>query len=653
MSIDSLTRTCLLIALLILSAKACVAQDKWMDWDKQSFQVDGRQAFVIVPRTPAAGKPWIWRTEFFGHEPQADIALLEHGFHVAYVDVQNLYGAPKALDAMDQMYDHATAQFGLSKKVVLEGFSRGGLFSLNWAARHPDRVACIYNDAPVCDFKSWPGGRGRGKGSPDDWQRCLKVYGLSEAEAMAYKFNPVDNLEPLANAQIPILHVCGASDDGVPIEENSLVVRERYGKLGGSFTLISKPHCGHHPHSLADPTRIVNFVLQHTGFADQVVEAKTPFGYDYFKLRDGLPHCREAFVTTKRGRVVFLGGSITASAGWRDHVCNDLKRRFPDTIFDFINAGIPSLGSTPGAFRLVRDGLSQGQVDLLFVEAAVNDDTNGFSGVEQLRGMEGIVRHALHANPAMDVVLLHFADPGKLREIKAGKTPEVIVNHERVAEHYHLPSIDLAKEVTERIEAGEFTWEADFKDLHPAPFGHRLYAKSVARLLDAAWSNDASLTLRALPSALDTASYDRGQLVSPAEALQNGSTTIESGWRLDPDWKPEGSAGTRAGFVNVPALVAESPGAALRFKFEGNAVGLFVASGPDCGAVEYRIDNGQWQTSDLFTQWSPSLHLPWAKMLAAGLADGEHSLELRVATNHHDKSTGHAIRIVHWLVNGP
>ena len=72
----------------------------------------------------AQGKPWIWRTEFFGHEPQADLALLAKGFHVAYIDVQNLYGAPIALDAMDAMYQHVTSKFKLSSKVVLEGFSR-------------------------------------------------------------------------------------------------------------------------------------------------------------------------------------------------------------------------------------------------------------------------------------------------------------------------------------------------------------------------------------------------------------------------------------------------------------------------------------------------------------------------------------------------
>jgi pimeloyl-ACP methyl ester carboxylesterase len=127
---------------------------EWQGFEKQDFLVEGHNAFLIVPKMPAPGKPWIWRTEFFGHEPQADLALLAHGFHVAYIDLQNLYGAPVAMGHMDALYIHVRREFGLAPKVVLEGFSRGGLFALNWGAKNPQQVACIYNDAPVCDFKS-------------------------------------------------------------------------------------------------------------------------------------------------------------------------------------------------------------------------------------------------------------------------------------------------------------------------------------------------------------------------------------------------------------------------------------------------------------------------------------------------------------------
>lgn len=633
-----------------------LAGEEWQGYEKRDVVVDGRNGFLIIPKQAAPGKPWIWRTEFFGHEPQADLALLEKGFHAVYLDVQNMYGSPVAMGHMDAFYQYATREFGLSRKVVLEGFSRGGLFSLNWATRNPDNVACIYNDAPVCDFKSWPGGKGKAKGSPGDWDRLKQQYGFSnDQEALDYQLNPIDNLAPLAKVRIPLLHVCGETDDVVPIDENTRLIEQRYKQLGGPITVISKPNCNHHPHSLRDPTRIVNFALAHTGFADQIREPLTPYGYDYFNLRGGLEHCRDKFTRDKTGRVAFLGGSITAAHGWRDQVCEDLQRRFPETKFDFINAGIPSLGSTPGAFRFERDVLKNGLVDLLFEEAAVNDDTNGFSSVEQVRGMEGIVRQALIANPNMDIVLLHFVDPDKIQQINRGETPIVIANHEKVAEHYQLPSINLAREVTERIHAGEFTWEKDFIDLHPSPFGHQLYAKSVGRLFDAAWSplatRSGSSLARPLPAPLDTYSYFRGHLIRPQAAMDDKSLTLEKGWKLVSPWKPNDSAGTRPGFVDVPVLVAEEANSTLKFKFNGSAVGLFVASGPDAGMVDFRIDGSPWHSEELFTQWSPHLHLPWVKMLSAELPVAEHEVEMKVSSQAAPRSKGHAVRIVYLLVN--
>ncbi len=166
---------------------------------------------------------------------------------------------------MDQFYEHVTKTYGLNAKTVPEGFSRGGLYALNWAIRHPDRVACIYLDAPVCDFKSWPGGGGRVRMSGRDWRDCLSAYNMTDAEARAYKGNPIDNLATLAKAKIPIFCVCGDMHDWVvPIEANTLLLETRYKELGGEVEVIRKPKAGHRPHSLPDPTPIVNFVLKHT-----------------------------------------------------------------------------------------------------------------------------------------------------------------------------------------------------------------------------------------------------------------------------------------------------------------------------------------------------------------------------------------------------
>jgi len=177
----------------------------------------------------------------------------------------NTFGCPDAMKHWDVFYKQLVERFGLSKKPVLEGLSRGGLYVYNWAAAHPDCVACIYGDNPVCDFKSWPGGKGKGPGSPADWQELQRVYHFpSEQEALAYDKNPIDNLKPLAEAKIPLIHLCGDADEVVPYPENTVILKERYEALGGTIQVIVKPGFKHHPHGLDDPTPIVAFILTHT-----------------------------------------------------------------------------------------------------------------------------------------------------------------------------------------------------------------------------------------------------------------------------------------------------------------------------------------------------------------------------------------------------
>jgi pimeloyl-ACP methyl ester carboxylesterase len=233
----------------------------WQGFDCDEFWVAGRASRVVRPFNAVDARPWIWRTEFFGAFAWVDIALLELGYHVAYIDVQNMYGAPKAMRYMDALHAAVTAKYGLASKVTLEGFSRGGLFALNWAARRPHDVQCLYLDAPVCDFKSWPGGKGRAAGSAEDWRRLLEAYELSESQALAYP-SALEQMTPLASARVPMIAVYGDADVDLPPQENILLLQSRYEALGGPIAVIRKPGVGHHPHSLADPSPIVEFITR-------------------------------------------------------------------------------------------------------------------------------------------------------------------------------------------------------------------------------------------------------------------------------------------------------------------------------------------------------------------------------------------------------
>ena len=90
----------------------------------------------------------------------------------------------------------------------------------------------------------------------------LKEWNIQDSDMANFKGNPLDNLEPIAAAHIPIISVCGDSDQTVPYLENMDKVRTRYLELGGSVEVIIKKGCDHHPHSLTDPTPVVNFILR-------------------------------------------------------------------------------------------------------------------------------------------------------------------------------------------------------------------------------------------------------------------------------------------------------------------------------------------------------------------------------------------------------
>jgi len=239
--------------------------DTWRGFTRHHFTVDNCKCWVVVPKQAAPGNPWTWCMEF----PDAFTdrtgvpQLLEKGFHHVHIVVGNTFGCPDAVGHFEAFHKFLTAH-GLAPKGALIGISRGGLYAYNFAAKNPGAVACIYGDAPVCDFKSWPGGQGKGKGSKGDWRGVIQHYHFrDEAEALAYKDNPIDRLKPLAEAKIPLIHVVGDADDVVPVAENTALIEKRYQDLGGTIEVHHKPNVGHHPHGLDDPKPVVEFILKH------------------------------------------------------------------------------------------------------------------------------------------------------------------------------------------------------------------------------------------------------------------------------------------------------------------------------------------------------------------------------------------------------
>lgn len=375
-------------------------------------------------------------------------------------------------------------------------------------------------------------------------------------------------------------------------------------------------------------------------------DAARPFG-ENVQFRGSVDNCRIQFEHDKKGRVAFIGGSITEMNGYRPMVCESLRKRFPETEFTFIDAGISSTCSTTGAFRLDSDVLGQGPVDLFFIEFAVNDDQDAHhTRAECIRGLEGIIRHARQNNPNMDMVATFFVNEGMLQTLQAGKTPLTIEAHEAVAKHYGVSTINLAKEAAEEIAAGTLTWK-QYGGVHPAAFGNAICMRMIEELFNRAsrepLATGVSTKAHPVPEPIDPLNYSAGRFIEPAQAK------VKSGWTLGvPDWKSlEGSKRPR--FTEIPMLSANEAGAELSLDFEGTAVGAFVVAGPDAGIAEASIDGGDFHPIDLFHSYSKGLHYPRTVLLGSDLKPGKHTLALRMSGE--TKSKGHAMRIIQFVAN--
>ena len=214
------------------------------------LEVAGHKAFILKPPHPkAAGpKPWVWYAPTLLADREQDwkspgerhawmfTRLLQGGLYVVGVDVGESWGSPAGRAVYDKFYQRLVARYGFAPKARLFPVSRGGLMAYNWAADHPDRVACIGGIYPVSNFQKYPA-----------QERIQQAYGMTESQLRAElaRHNPLDRLAPLAAAGVRILHVHGDQDQAVPLETNTAELVRRYRALGGQADVVVIPNKGH------------------------------------------------------------------------------------------------------------------------------------------------------------------------------------------------------------------------------------------------------------------------------------------------------------------------------------------------------------------------------------------------------------------------
>ena len=243
--------------------------------------------------------------------------------------------------------------------------------------------------------------------------------------------------------------------------------------------------------------------------------------------------------------------------------------------------------------------------------------------IEQVKtSLEGLVRQVILYRATHSQILVYTLTPEMLQAYQAGQTPEYIRVSEQIAEHYGIPSLNLAQYAAEKIIAGEISFAAFSADgVNPTDAGAKIYAEAVAKFVDAllaAYPIPDQPQRRTLPPPLFPETDDNGRIVAYEDPPVQRSG----------NWKP-GQASPIGPFRHL--LVSDEVGATLTLKFKGSEIGLLDVVDKDSADYEYAVDGAAFGKLPAPKDATGPTMRPVS--LAKGLdRKAEHELVLKVAS---------------------
>ena len=237
--------------------------NEWNGFRAEQFMFEEHLATVVFPKEETKCGGLAVKTEYQHHFPEAaEIPLLSLGYHVCFIENDNRYGREPDLDRKARFIRFVQQKYNLRDKCVPIGFSCGGMIAMLLAARYPELVSCMFIDAPVVNFMSWPCyfGRAENKGVSE----ILRALHLSSvSELLSCRDMPLDKIPALVKAGIPVVMASGDKDTIVPYHENGILLERAYKDAGLPIEVYIKPEGDHHPHGIPDPKPVIDFILRH------------------------------------------------------------------------------------------------------------------------------------------------------------------------------------------------------------------------------------------------------------------------------------------------------------------------------------------------------------------------------------------------------
>jgi hypothetical protein len=322
----------------------------------------------------------------------------------------------------------------------------------------------------------------------------------------------------------------------------------------------------------------------------------TAVAADYYQIRGGIPNSQHFFQNDRVGNqyMFFIGNSVLSGKGLKDQhlryshrMVQGFKKHFPNASPREVRHIYPG-GSWFALYRTSRGQAVFGEVicsgHLAILDFAA-DDRN--VDIEQMKAnLEGVVRQVTLYRSTHSKILVYTLTPEILQAYQAGETPKYIQISEQIAEHYNIPSLNLAKYAADAIIAGKMSF-ADFSadGINPTDAGAKMYAEAVDMFIDdlmTAYPIPEKPTRYKLPNPLFPATNDNGRIVAYEDPQVRRSAA----------WKP-GQESPIGPFRHV--LVADEVGATVSLNFKGSEIGVIDVVDSDSADYEFTIDGGKPQ----------------------------------------------------------
>ncbi|MDE5865418.1 MAG: SGNH/GDSL hydrolase family protein, partial [Lachnospiraceae bacterium] len=213
----------------------------------------------------------------------------------------------------------------------------------------------------------------------------------------------------------------------------------------------------------------------------------------YYPVKDCRTYAIEAEKKAAQGEKVTVavsGGSITQgtiSSGSSDSLVENKrcyadiffswwKETFPQTEFEFINAGIGATDSYLGVHRVQTDVLDYNP-DIVLVEFAVNDANSVF----YKKTYDNLVRIIAKSGNEPAILLLFMAQTNG-----AGAQE----NQSNVGFSYSMPMVSYRNVIKEMMETGKYSdKELSSDEVHPSALGHAIAGEIIWKYLNSIYAD--------------------------------------------------------------------------------------------------------------------------------------------------------------------